>query len=302
MAIQTRIINGSYAEIYVGRGNFITQSAPTNFHQFYTRKILTESESIDDFREVTASQKATLEQADAKWKRPPQSFIDAWNTRCVVCLVSDQAIIKRNTFGRYNEETGFFELNGLTDITYEQALEIMRVPDVAASLETNKTLAYSLARTLFPINLGLGGAPLQDIGCSMPNVEVARFIDYYTVGSAPDTTPMFVTNTRGMFVRARKLKEVKGVLSLNKNDNMGVHFYGAFIGCSNLATIWLHGMCLDASLRDCASLRAECVAYMAEHAANTKSITLTLHPDAYARVTEEIFAAAAEKNITIAST
>lgn len=55
MAIQTRIINELYTEIYVGEGNFITQSAPTNFHQFYTRKILTESESIDDFREVTAA-------------------------------------------------------------------------------------------------------------------------------------------------------------------------------------------------------------------------------------------------------
>ena len=76
MAIQTRIINGSYAEIYVGRGNFITQFAPTYFHQFYTRKILTESESIDDFREVTEAEKTALEESDARWKEPSDELIE----------------------------------------------------------------------------------------------------------------------------------------------------------------------------------------------------------------------------------
>lgn len=38
-------------------------------------------------------------------------FIDLWNKAC-------------GEHGTYNHQTGFFELNGLTDITYEQALEI----------------------------------------------------------------------------------------------------------------------------------------------------------------------------------
>lgn len=41
-------------------------------------------------------------------------FIDLWN-QCAV------------DFGRYNEETGFFELNGLTDLTYEDALMIFEI-------------------------------------------------------------------------------------------------------------------------------------------------------------------------------
>lgn len=38
-------------------------------------------------------------------------FIDLWNKAC-------------GEYGTYNHDTGFFELNGLTDITYDQALEI----------------------------------------------------------------------------------------------------------------------------------------------------------------------------------
>lgn len=41
-------------------------------------------------------------------------FIDLWNE----CAVD---------FGRYNEETGFFELNGLTDLTYEDAMMIFEI-------------------------------------------------------------------------------------------------------------------------------------------------------------------------------
>ena len=55
-------------------------------------------------------------------------------------------------------------------------------------------------------------------------------------------------------------------------------------------------------LSECPKLSYSSIEYIVTNAANTKPITITLHPDAYARVTEEIFAAAAEKNITIAST
>lgn len=38
-------------------------------------------------------------------------FIDLWNNAC-------------GSYGRYNAETGYFELNGLTDIGYDEALKI----------------------------------------------------------------------------------------------------------------------------------------------------------------------------------
>ena len=229
-------------------------------------------------------------------------FIDLYNARCIVASSNKGDTIRRNTFGRYNEETGYFELNGLTDITYGQAVEIIRVPAVAAVEGNNTALEFSRARTLFPIVMDFGGS-LYGICSYMPNLEVVRFVNYYIVnnGADPDTTPMMVCSTRGAFAQCPSLREVKGVLWLQSNDDMKVHFYSALDRSANLETIWLQGVCLNISLTVCAALRYECIAYMVEHAANTDPITITLHPDAYARVTEDLFALAAEKQITIAT-
>ena len=63
----------------------------------------------------------------------------------------------------------------------------------------------------------------------------------------------------------------------------------------------------DLSLADSPKLSVESVRYIIENrwsdgVFGQMAFTLTLHPEAYARVTDEIFAAAAEKQITIAST
>ena len=75
MAIQSRTINGLLTEIYVGEGNFITQSFPTNFHKFWTKKILTSSENIEDFKEVTSAEKTTIENKDKEWEEPSEELI-----------------------------------------------------------------------------------------------------------------------------------------------------------------------------------------------------------------------------------
>ena len=65
MAIETRIINSSFTELYTGGGYYMTQARATLVHDFWTQKILAPTESIDDFKEVTAAERAKLEAADA---------------------------------------------------------------------------------------------------------------------------------------------------------------------------------------------------------------------------------------------
>ncbi len=109
--IQSRPI-GSLTEIYTeGGGEFITQSSPTYFHTFFTRKVLGKNEQVQDFMEVTSLQKEKIEANDVTFVEPPKSFVDQWNSAC-------------GTYGKYNEATGYFELNGLIDITYKQAVKI----------------------------------------------------------------------------------------------------------------------------------------------------------------------------------
>lgn len=95
-------------------GNFITQAFPTNFHQFWTKKILTASEKISDFKEVTAAEKTTIENKDKEWEEPSEELI-------AQCKSADTDIL-------YNVQTGYFEYNGLTDITTKQMRDILFSP------------------------------------------------------------------------------------------------------------------------------------------------------------------------------
>ena len=274
MAIQQRIVNDSLTEIYVnGGGNFITQSRPTNFHQFFTRKILTPTEDISDFREVTAAERTALEQADALWEEPPRSFIDLWNAAC-------------GTYGRYNPETGFFELNGITDLTITEAEEIL----LYYTRRTFNSLYYahhkSNTRTFIPPKTPSTKVSMQMFCANSGRLEKVVFSEN-VVGS----------DMYAAFAGCRRLREIQGVIIAPY-----ANYSAAFNSCERLEEVRIQRLGHSVSFKDSSNLSFESISYMIENATNTAAITITLHPTAYARVTDELFAQAAAKNITIATT
>ena len=280
MATQTRIVNSSFTEIYVGGGNFITQSAPTNFHQFWKQKVLTPSESIEDFREVTASEKAQLEASDAKWERPPQGFIDQ-------CKTADPSVV-------WNEDTGFFELNGLTDISYEEMLDIWRYTSGPLPA-TNSAYATCQFRTnLCPVFANYV-IDLSRMFQANKALEVAVLPQYYI-------DSVHTSKMRDTWNGCTKLREIKNIIKAPQIQTNYDGFYGTFTNCDSLETVWLKQVYDSVDFRHSPKLRIDCIRYLIENAANPNAMTLTLHPTAYARVTDELIAAAAEKQITIAST
>lgn len=278
MAIQTRIINGSYTEIYVGGGKFITQGAPTNFHQFWTQKILVGSETIEDFMEVTATEKTALEAADAKWERPPQEFIDHWN-------------IRAGENGKYNESTGFSELNGIHDIDYTEAMQIDTdsVDFCQPTAENLYAHKYPRGRTLFAFKT-FGYMESYRICFAYCGQKVIRLNSGYPGGVG-------VSDAHGMFQYCTALQKILGVIQI-KGDTKD-----AFLGCQSLEEFRIEIMGnFDLDFRESPLVSLDSIEYLVTKATNTSPITITLHPDAYARVTDELFALAVEKNITIAST
>lgn len=276
MAINTRIVNGSHTEIYVGRGNFITQAASTNFHRFWSSKILAADESADLFVEVTAARRAQLEQSDAAWVRAPQCFIDLWNATA-------------GEYGCYNEATGFFELNGITDIPYAEAVEILALYPMCSSNVNKVNLFYGTGvRTLFPI-------PIK--------AWVVQSLDGLLIGAKNlekvvlDTNNSAIKEMNMAFHNCRALREIDGIIQVDGSVNGQL-----FTACTSLEDVRLYRVAKSISIRDCAKLSRASVACIVANARNTSAITITLHPDTYARVTNDIFAAAAAKNITIAST
>lgn len=294
MAIQTRIINNYYTEIYAG-GNFITQSAPTNFHQFWTQKILTPGESIEDFKEVTASEKTALEKSDAKWEKPSDWEIAQWEM---------YATISNKKYGMYNRDTGYAELNGIIDIGLDEMRTILAAAPMTR-LFSDSNFCMSMyyfnnrnldsCRTCMPIyHNNRGGATGNTIFFSYAvNFEVLQFCanNYISI--------------RRAFVNCKRLRKILGF-----NGSCGSSadaLSNAFVGCVALETAEVRNLWHDVSFADSPLLSKDSVETMVRHRrADGKfasyHFTITLHPQAYARVTDEIFALAAEKNITIAST
>lgn len=259
------------------------------FPAFFKRKILAGAETMDDYREVTDAQKTQLEKAAAEWTRPPQSFIDAWNNAA-------------GEYGTYNEDTGYFELNGLTDITYKQAMDIYRYTSPAFYGTGSDTNNITWGRVRFRTNLptNVNGTVLSGYYLYADNrlLEVVRLPQYYSDG-------VHVSTNRGMFCNCPNLREIVNIIiAPQQSSHLTYDWYVAFAGCSALETIWIKYLYTDIELAVCKLLRTDCLKYMIENrtAKHDDNLTVTLHPEAYARVTEEILALAAEKNITIATT
>lgn len=240
-----------------GGDKFITQSKPTYFHQFFTKKILTEGESIDNYMEVTSSEKQAIENKDATFVEPSKLFIDMWNKACGVQ-------------GCYNESTGLFELNGLTDITYEQALKIFEHP-LRTSYDCRGYLWNAGIKTnLMLSNVGTGPVNCQNmfnnsgivIAC-LPNNIIAGMID-------------------GMFVNCGSLKEVIGIISMQSST-------GQFNEANNTPCekLFLHRINRSLKMQFFYKLNLESWQYMVSHAINTSAITITVHPNVYAKLTDE---------------
>ena len=280
MAIQQRIINGSNTEIYAGGGNFITQSAPTNFHRFWPRKILAEGETADDYREVTPAEKASIEAADAKWVEPSEELLAETATAGIA----------------YNPKTGYFELNTLTDITTEQIrlilLYIQRPPyNVFASnhsrnlLRTNLWLASGQSTSDEPVSL-------KQIFLGWSAAEVINLNN----GLTEETYSTRINGT-GTFKNCTKLIRILGPFRFYPAPDAQ-----AFLNCTQLRSFPLRDVAYDIDLHYSPNIDLDTLIYMVTYAINKSPITITLHPDAHARLTEELIAQAAEKQITFATT
>ena len=229
-------------------------------------------------------------------------FIDMWNARCT---------IRGRSYGGYDPENAPdpstpFKLNDIW-LSYADAIAVMNVPPLYPYSGPGFFVDNS-TRTYFPI-LVLNYT-IEQVGLYNKSLEVVRFLSQSMVryGADPDTGFINCYYTTGAFSQCPALREVKGILKLKANDNQNKHFHTGLENCGNLETIWLYNVSLNMNLGSCPKIKAECFRYMVEHAANTKAITITVHKDVFAKLTDEantewnqVLTDATNKNITFAT-
>lgn len=285
--METRLI-GSLTEIYItGGGNFVTQAYPTNFHTFHTRKILVGSEKPSDFKEVTAAEKSALEAQNAKWLEPSEEFV----TQCKSLGIE------------YFPSTGFFGLNGLTDLTEDDARKIINATYPGRQIND---LSAAFSGMSFRTNLPVAtfqksehGLRMRSAFRSASGVEVIN-LDFQHGGSQPALrivgTPLWI------FPHIQSLKKILGPITFVERAPA---YNGWPIG---LEDVQIHALSVDLDMRVCSKLTLASVKYIIDNAENSKPISITVHADVFAKLTDEtdtewhqVLLDAAEKQITFAT-
>lgn len=204
----------------------------------------------------------------------------------------------------FNENTGYFEIEELHDISY------MEMKDI-----------YAATIGLFPnVRRDMGLVGNKTIRATLPlrgTSSFAQSMQYFAyqqpieqVSFTPMVYASSTSHTTGAFQGCTKLKRITGVFRLYSTTNDSA----IFRGCYSLEDVQINYLRGSITLENSSRLTLASVVYMVQTAVNTTAITITLHATAYARCQADtteyeyngqtytgVIAYAAAKNITIAS-
>ena len=214
----------------------------------------------------------------------------------------------------FNDTTGYFELNGLTDISYE---EMKKIYDAGQLTAGGNSFGYRFqgkqVRTTLPFKADINTSNMPYYTATQlfnsSAVEVVALIVKYN-------NDIITTRLGGISYMAadcRKLRKIINPIILV--DTLSTqNFSYSFSNCNSLEELSLGRIGKDVSFAQSSLLNLASVVYMVTNAANTSAITITLHATAYARCQADtteytysgqtytgILAYASARNITLAS-
>lgn len=193
-------------------------------------------------------------------------------------------------------ENGVFDckLNGVP-LTYEEAIGVYASYPMCKHRNPTRQAMFSATRnkTLFPISTDsfLATNYLEAfLGCH--NLVAVKFI------TASNNPIVAISSAQNMFRNCESLKYIYGALAFTSNVNIS----GAFDFCLSLEEVRIKNLAKSLNLASSPKLTLDSLAFMVQYAANTTAITITVHPDVFAKLTgdttNEAAAALTEEELT----
>ncbi|MFR1667682.1 MAG: hypothetical protein ACLSVO_05135 [Alistipes sp.] len=176
----------------------------------------------------------------------------------------------------YNADTGLYELNGLTDITEDQMREIyLYTASRIYDFNMSYTFSALYIRTNFPVNKRYM-ANREFIGTFF----ICRDIEVIYIS---DKTGM-VNSFNSPFYQCQSLREIMGEIIITPIKQV---YFNPFADCRALTTFKLTGVSNNLSLSASPKIDLASMKWMIDNANNTAAITITVHPELYAKLTDE---------------
>lgn len=187
----------------------------------------------------------------------------------------------------YNAETGYWELNGLTDLTEEDMWDIwlwthniINQPDLAQAFSSApiRTTFSHPSCSLYRASLG------TSLNQAAYN---CKFLEIFHVTSLPDgsikITSSSVSACHNAFLSCLELREITDILDVSVNTPS--LFSAAFSLCAKLCKVRIKGLRQNVSFKHSPLISYESLNYLVTNAANTAAITVTVHPTTYSYLT-----------------
>lgn len=236
-------------EAFTTNGGTITVYSKDEINKKLSAKADTTKASTTSDGLMSKEDKAKLDGLSPK----EQLFIDMWNSAC-------------GTNGKYNTETGFYELNGLTDITYEQALTIYN-----EKFTFTKYMDSSLGNNLSRTNLSNGlSAGAQSGGLTLKHFGANSKYEVFNFGWAE------IYNGSYIFRNNIRLKKI-----MNAWFFSGINPQTIAFASSNLESLLIK-LGGNINLSNLAKLTYETFDYIIKNSTNTTELTIKVHPTTYA--------------------
>ena len=188
----------------------------------------------------------------------------------------------------YNGSTGYYELNGITDLTESDMMYIYEHKNYHFSLNTARYFQDNKnVRTILPMNTAstvydqlFKNNKLSLVYTFMnSNLEVIKFSKSQTLEQTKGI-PTESGSMSAMFTNAKKLKTIYPI-DVSAVTSIGTSFDGTIA----LINVRLCGLKCSAIFKDSANISKESILYIIQYALPSSDITITLHTDAYAKLT-----------------
>lgn len=253
--------------------------------------IINETYEIEDINDVLSNMNTEIEANTASISAIESNINTSQGNRAL--YVAAGAV--------YNEQTGFYELNGLTDITEEQMRNIYVYTSGAINQnDLSGRFCNIPIRTNLPFKANSGGySGDANIG--------SMFATNHTIEVVYIGLIIYSNYISYAFTQCDKLRKILTVIDLN-TYNINTPITETFKRCVLLEYVRIRKIKQSISFSDSPLLSLESLQYLITNAANTSAITVTVHADVYAKIQDEtqtewraLIATAQEKNITFAT-
>ncbi len=225
--------------------------------------------------------------------------IEQFNAYCVCHIPSIPEPVRA---GGYNPQTRLFECNGITDIGLEEAKAMLAYAPLTRFITPGHGrnnwelfgVSESSLRTVFPIyqkNSGEGTGSFDKMFLRWGALETVRFVA---------CNPL---SCQEMFAHCPKLRTVYNLYVGGVKNT--VEMFG---GCTALEYVELNALSAGISFKSSRKLNLASLEYITARRAGSNLITITVHPDTFAKLADEnnaewhaVMLTAAENKITFIS-